>query len=67
MHLSLPGELYRQLNGNGKVKSRFLVGEVARRQSPRPRVFGPGDELTFFISSTAPCHRTTRLSWRRAA
>lgn len=47
MHLALPGELYRRLNGNGRVKSRFLLEEVARRRSSRPRVFGPGDDLTF--------------------
>lgn len=47
MHLALPGELHRRLNGNGKVKSQFLMEEVARRQSSRPRVFGPGDDLTF--------------------
>lgn len=61
MHLSLPGELYRQLNGNGKVKSRFLLEEVARRQSSRPRVFGPGDELTFyhvFQRPLSPDHET---------
>lgn len=47
MHLALPGELHRRLKGNGRVRSRFLLGEVARRQSSRPRVFGPGDDLTF--------------------
>ncbi len=47
MHLSLPGELRRALNGHGRVRPRFLLGAVARQRSPRPRVFGPGDELTF--------------------
>jgi hypothetical protein len=46
MHLALPGELHRRLNGNGKVKSRFLLAGEARRRSRRPRVFGPGDDLT---------------------
>jgi hypothetical protein len=48
MHLALPGELHRQLNGNGKVRSRFLLREEALRQYARPRVFGPGDDLTFY-------------------
>lgn len=47
MHLSLPGELRRSLNGRGKVRPRFLLGAVARQRSPHPRIFGPGDELTF--------------------
>jgi hypothetical protein len=47
MHLALPGELHRRLNGKAKVKSRFLLEAVARRRSSRPRVFGPGDDLTF--------------------
>ena len=47
MHLALPGELRRRLNGKGRVRSRFLLDDVARRQSSRPRVFGPGDDLTF--------------------
>jgi hypothetical protein len=48
MHLALPGELYQRLNGNGRVRSRFLMEKVARRRSSRPRVFGPGDNLTFY-------------------
>ncbi|MGQ9921168.1 MAG: hypothetical protein ACUVRZ_07525 [Desulfobacca sp.] len=47
MHLSLPGELRRVLAGRGKVRAHFLLGAVARQRSRRPRVFGPGDELTF--------------------
>jgi len=47
MHLSLPGELRRALNGRGKVRPHFLLGAVARQRRRRPRVFGPGDELTF--------------------
>jgi hypothetical protein len=47
MHLALPGELHRRLKGNGRVRSRFLLEEVARQRSSRPRVFGPGDDLTF--------------------
>ncbi|MBM4287580.1 MAG: hypothetical protein FJ135_05445 [Deltaproteobacteria bacterium] len=47
MHLALPGELHRQLNGQGRVKSLFLLEETARKRSPHPRVFGPGDILTF--------------------
>ncbi len=47
MHLSLPGELRRALNGQGRVRPRFLLGAVARQRTRRPRVFGPGDELTF--------------------
>ena len=46
MHLALPGELHRHLNGRGSVRSHFLLREALRRHS-RPRVFGPGDELTF--------------------
>jgi hypothetical protein len=47
MHLALPGELHRHVNGRARVKSKFLLEEVARRHSSRPRVFGPGDDLTF--------------------
>ncbi len=47
MHLSLPGELRRALQGQGKVRPRFLLGAVARQRTKRPRIFGPGDELTF--------------------
>jgi hypothetical protein len=47
MHLALPGELHRRLNGNGKVRSRFLLREESLRRHSRPRVFGPGDDLTF--------------------
>lgn len=66
MHLALPGELQRRLNGNGRVRSRFLMKEAARRGSGRPRVFGPGDELTFchiFHRPLAPEHET-RLAAR---
>lgn len=61
MHLALPGELQRRLNSNGKVRSRFLLEEVARNRSHRPRVFGPGDELTFihlFERPLAPDYET---------
>ncbi len=61
MHLALPGELHRRLEGNGRVRSRFLLAEVARRQFPRPRVFGPGDDLTFchlFHRPLTPEHET---------
>mgnify|MGYP005849116587 CR=1 FL=1 len=47
MHLSLPGELRRALNGQGRVRTRFLLGAVARQRARHPRIFGPGDELTF--------------------
>ncbi len=47
MHLSLPGELRRALHGRGEVRPHFLLGAVARQRAHRPRVFGPGDELTF--------------------
>ncbi|AEB08951.1 hypothetical protein Desac_1087 [Desulfobacca acetoxidans DSM 11109] len=46
LHLALPGELYRRLNGTGKVRSVFLLKEAARCRSPHPLVFGPGDILT---------------------
>jgi hypothetical protein len=46
MHLALPGRLHRQVNGRGRIRSKFLMSPALPRQS-RPRIFGPGDELTF--------------------
>ena len=47
IHLTLPLELRQRLNGRGKVRARFLLGTVARQRARKPRIFGPGDELTF--------------------
>jgi hypothetical protein len=64
MHLALPGELRRQLHGNGRVRSRFLLAEAARGRSRRPRVFGPGDELTrlHLFQRPLPAEHETRLA-----
>jgi len=64
MHLALPGELRRQLNGKGRVRSRFLLAKVALARSRRPRVFGPGDELTrlHLFQRPLPAAHETRLA-----
>jgi len=63
MHLALPGELRRVLDGRGKVRPHFLLGAVARQRHHRPRVFGPGDELTLAYLGRRPLSPETAALW----
>lgn len=46
LHLALPGFLQRLLGKRGRVRSRFLLGPVARQRVGHPYLLGPGDVLT---------------------
>lgn len=62
LHLALPGFLQQLLGERGQVRSRFLLGPVARQRVDRPYLLGPGDVLTLaYIFQRPLAAETARL------